>query len=331
MKYVTFTMLLLATSCTPMEVSDDVFEFFWSEMDRKYVYFDEKGVDWNAIYSAYHHRAKAADEATLLQVFREVIDTLKDGHVTLLTPDTALYYNYNYNVETYEVTMISISNYYDVPVREELEVDSCYHVFQLRDSITYIVLYDFYPMFHSQKFRSVMAGYAYSKGIIVNVMSNRGGYEHNVAEWSSCFFTGRRTISYEKHKIGSGHSDFTGYIPIAATGRGVIDEKIPVVLLTGAYTYSGANLFAAVMKYLPNVTLMGRATGGGGSVRPMAVLPNGWKYTYSQAPKYDIHYNSLEQGVTPHCNVLITREDMEEMQQTGTNKLMEAVYQYLSK
>jgi hypothetical protein len=310
-----------------MEVSDDVFEFFWSEMDRKYVYFDEKGVDWNAIYSTYHQRAKAADETALLQMFREIIDTLKDGHVTLSTPDTLLYYGVRKDMD--EITLTNIGRYHDFPMREDFYVDSCYHIFQLHNDITFITQYSFFPNFSFQNFRRIMANYSYSKGIIINVKINRGGYLHNVAEWSSCFFTGRRTAFYEKHKIGSGHSDFTGYIPVEITGRDVIDEKIPVVLLVGVDTYSSPNLFAAIMKYLPNVTLMGTPTGGGGSVCPTAVLPNGWKYTYSQAPMYDIRYNSLEQGVTPHYNIPITCKDIEDMQQTGVHKLMEFAYQYL--
>lgn len=311
-----------------MEVSDDVFEFFWSEMDRKYAYFDEKGIDWNGIYSACHRRAKAADKAALLQVFQEIIDTLKDGHVSLSTPDTMLYYDLGKGKDEI-VTMYNIANYYDFPLREEFDADSSYNIVQLSNDITFISLYNFNSRFSFQYFQTVMASYACSKGIIINVRGNRGGDLRNVAEWSSCFFTGRCTAFYEKHKIGSGHSDFTGYIPVEITGRGVIDEKIPVVLLVGVYTYSGANLFAGIMKYLPNVTLMGTATGGGGSVRHTAVLPNGWRYTYSQAPMYDICYSSLEQGVTPHYNIPSTIKEIEEMQQTGVHKLMEAAYQYL--
>jgi hypothetical protein len=329
MKYATLALLLLLSSCAPMEVSDDVFEFFWSEMDRKYAYFDEKGVDWNAIYSAYHQRAKAADEAALLQVFREIIDTLKDAHITLSTPDTLLYYDVAKARDKDVIFDLGLYNYHDISMREEFNVDSCYDIFQLSNDVTFIQLYSFFPSFRFQNFRSVMASYSYSKGIIVDVRSNNGGYQHNVAEWSSCFFTGRRTVFYEKHKIGSGHNDFTGYIPVEVTGRGVIDEKIPIALLVGVGTYSSSNLFAAIMKYLPNVTLMGTTTGGGGSVRPTAVLPNGWRYTYSQAPMYDIRYNSLEPGITPHYNILTTYKDLEEMQHTGVHKLMEFAYQYV--
>jgi hypothetical protein len=330
-KGVTFAFFLLATSCAPMEVPDDVFEFFWSEMDRKYVFFDEKGVDWDAIYATYRHRAKAADEAALLQIFREVVDTLKDGHVTLSTPDTTLFYDVGKGRDEVSASASNVSRYYSVPGREEFSADRSYHIFQLRSDVTYIALYSFFPTFRFQDLQNIIANYACSSGIIVDVRINSGGYEHNVAEWSSCFFTGRRTVFYEKHKTGSGHGDFTGYIPIEVTGRGVIDEKIPVVLLTGAYTYSGANLFAAIMKHLPTVTLVGTTTGGGGSTRLAAALPNGWTYTYSQAPKYDVHHSSLEAGVTPHYNIPATIEDAEEMQRTGTDKLMEFVYQYLNK
>jgi C-terminal processing protease CtpA/Prc len=115
------------------------------------------------------------------------------------------------------------------------------------------------------------------------------------------------------------------------TGYGIIDEKIPVVMLTGGWTYSAANCFAAIMKSLPNVTLMGTRTGGGGSARFTLVMPNGWRFFYSSAPMYDIYYNSLEAGVEPHYTIPTTAADAEEAEQTGIHRLMETAYQYLNK
>jgi len=53
-----FIGILLISSCSfEEEHCTDPFEFFWREMDRKYVYFEEKGVDWDAVYATYKPRA----------------------------------------------------------------------------------------------------------------------------------------------------------------------------------------------------------------------------------------------------------------------------------
>jgi C-terminal processing protease CtpA/Prc len=147
----------------------------------------------------------------------------------------------------------------------------------------------------------------------------------------SSFFNGVRTVCYEKHKIGKGHNDFTDYFPIQINGRGIIDENIPVVILTNKRTYSAANFFVANMKYFPNVTVMGTTTGGGGSPRQTSVLPNGWTYTFPCSRSYDIRYNSLEQGVTPHIEIVLTEEMKQEMRQTGIDPVFKTAYEYLLK
>ncbi len=64
-----------------------VFRRLWRAMDRAYPYFEEKGLDWGAVYETYlpEVQATASDEA-----FYEVIDRmlleLEDSHTGLLRP-----------------------------------------------------------------------------------------------------------------------------------------------------------------------------------------------------------------------------------------------------
>jgi len=318
-------VIWLSFSCSfEEEHCTDPFEFFWREMDRKYVYFEEKGVDWNAVYNTYKPLAAVANEEELVQIFQEVINLLKDGHVLIHTPDRSISYDYR---DTSEVLFNDLRQY--EPTQEEWWGNS-YSIVQLKNDIIYIGFhYTFCSCFDIDRFRNIIQNYSFSKGIIIDIRSNGGGNVNAVGEFASCFGTGERTVLYQRNKTGHGHNDFSDYFPIRGTGRGIISDNIPIVLLTGSYSYSAATHFAAVMKSLPNVRLMGMPTGGGGSVRFSLIMPNGWTMYYSRAPVYDLQYNSLEPGVTPHDYIPTTAEDVEIVIQTGVYKLMESAYQYL--
>jgi len=319
-----FIGILLISSCSlEEEHCTDPFEFFWREMDRKYVYFEEKGVDWNAVYNTYKPLAALANEEELLQIFQEIINLLKDGHVGVTAPDIYIFYT-GYK-DTTEVFYWDFEYYEPENILQTWWIDDTYSIVQLKNDIVYIYFYAFCSYFDINKFRNIIANYSFSKGIIIDIRNNGGGSVNSLGEFASCFATGQRTILYQRNKTGHGHNDFSDYFPISGTGRGIISEKIPIVLLTGSRSYSAATHFAAVMKTQPNVRLMGMPTGGGGSARFSLIMPNGWTMYYSRAPVYDLQYNSLEPGVTPHDYILTTAEDAE----AGVCKLMDAAYQYL--
>jgi len=323
-----FIGILLISSCSfEEEHCTDPFEFFWREMDRKYVYFEEKGVDWNAVYNTYKPRAAVANEEELVQIFQKIINLLKDGHVWIETQDRSIAY-YGYQDES-EVFYISFNGYEPAQWKEDCFGDT-YCIIQLKNDIIYIGFHSaFCSCFDVNKFQNIIQDYSFTKGIIIDIRTNGGGSVNALGELASCFATGQRTILYQRNKTGHGHNDFSDYFPISGTGRGIISENIPIVLLTGSYSYSAANSFAAIMKTLPNVRLMGMPTGGGGSVRFSLIMPNGWTMYYSRAPVYDLQYNSLEPGVTPHDYIPTTVEDVEIAIQTGVYRLMESAYQYL--
>lgn len=71
------------------------------------------------------------------------------------------------------------------------------------------------------------------------------------------------------------------------------------MLLTNRSCYSAANAFAAVMKSLPNVTLIGARTGGGGGLPWTSELPNGWSIRFSASPLYGPDGELTEFGIDP--------------------------------
>jgi hypothetical protein len=326
MKYfLAIVSLFIVAGCSKIEYADP-FEFFWHKMDDKYVYFEEKGINWDAVYSTYKPRAATANDAELLQIFHEIIHLLKDGHVSVSTPDTVIGYDWR---DTNNIAYIDFNRYLYFPIQEHL-LDS-YSVDQLANNIIYITFVSFEPYFDTEQFREILSHYSFSKGIILDIRGNVGGNGNNVYRFASCFFTGTRTVLYNRIKSDRGHNAFSAFYPVNITGCGLFDESLPIVLLIDSGTYSGGNFFSAIMKTLPNVILAGMPTGGGGARRYDYAMPNGWTMSCSQRPYYDIQYRSLEPGVTPHYRIPTTAEDAAAISPTHAHKLTEFAYQYLNR
>ncbi|MCL1867683.1 MAG: hypothetical protein FWF72_01865 [Paludibacter sp.] len=70
MKYfsvVLFSIFLL--SCSPIEQENDLFVYFWETMNKNYVFFEEKGVNWDSVYSVYYPRTRNITEREYIPVF----------------------------------------------------------------------------------------------------------------------------------------------------------------------------------------------------------------------------------------------------------------------
>ncbi|MDE5935718.1 MAG: peptidase S41, partial [Muribaculaceae bacterium] len=78
----------------------------------------------------------------------------------------------------------------------------------------------------------------------------------------------------------------------------VIWEK-PVAVLTNRSTFSAANNFVSIMKQLPQVIIVGAATGGGSGMPFSSELPNGWGIRFSACSVLDAQGNPTEWGVDP--------------------------------
>ena len=80
-------------------------------------------------------------------------------------------------------------------------------------------------------------------------------------------------------------------------------------VLTNRSVYSAANEFVKYMSVLPNVTIVGDRTGGGGGMPMSSQMPNGWIVRYSAVPSYDSHGQDIEFGIAPDVPAAITDAD----------------------
>lgn len=73
----------------------------------------------------------------------------------------------------------------------------------------------------------------------------------------------------------------------------------PIVVLINRNSYSATNFFAAYMSTLPNVTLIGDRSGGGGGIPVSFELPNGWTFRLSATRTYLPDGTNIEAGIVP--------------------------------
>ena len=168
-------------------------------------------------------------------------------------------------------------------------------------------------------------------GLIIDVRNNGGGNLTNVETLVSRFITDRTLAGYISHKTGPGHNDFSNPEPFyyypAEQGRVMWGKA--VVVLTNRSTFSAANNFVSIMKYLPNVKIVGATTGGGSGMPYSSELPNGWGVRFSAVPMLDAQGVLTEMGVEPTEGCAVDMSPVDVM--NGRDTILDFAIEYLTK
>ena len=275
------------------------FEQLWTILDEHYCFFGQKDVDWEEVHSRYS--AQISDRMTdeeLFGVCSRMLAELKDGHTNLSAP---------FDVSYYREWWTLYPQNYDKRLVEQYYLN---YNFRTVGGITYAVLPENVGYMHYSSFSyaigdgnldMVLAYLATASGLIVDVRDNGGGSITNVETLVRRFISGRMYAGSICHKDGPGHDDFSKpydfYFNPADPGR--VCWAKPVVVLCNRSTFSAANNFVSIMKYVPGVTVVGATTGGGSGMPFSSELPNGWGVRFSASPVRDPEGCLTEFGVEP--------------------------------
>lgn len=309
-------MALFASSCHDSpEYKDDIygnFDALWDIVDTRYCFFEEKDIDWAEIGRNY--RSQITPKTTQLDLFficAAMLDELRDGHVNLSSRFNTSYYRKWWSDYPQDFDLRTLQEYY-------LEFDylttSGISYKKLPDDIAYMYYPSFSYMIGETSLDYVLAILHKSRGLIIDIRNNGGGALTNIKTLIGRFIDHKITGGYIKHKTGPGHADFSEPYPIeyepAEPGR--IKWDGPIVLLTNRSCFSAANDFTSVMKTLPNVTIVGAKTGGGGGLPFSSELPAGWSVRFSACPLLNPDGECTEDGVDPSegCEVHCTPEEL---------------------
>lgn len=297
-------------------------------VDTRYCFFAEKDVDWDEVTARY--RAKVDPKMSQLELFNllaAMLDELRDGHVNLASRFNTSYYRRWWSDYPQDFDLRTLQQYY-------LHFD-----YMTTSGISYKILdgnigYIYYPSFSagiSQTALDYILAYLRDcDGIIIDIRNNGGGLLTNIDTLIGRFITNEIPGGSISHKTGPGHDDFSEpySITYSPADPGLhITYSGPIALLTNRSCYSAANAFAAVMKTLPQVTVIGARTGGGAGLPMSYELPNGWLIRLSASPLYATDGSCVEGGVDPtpgfecHC----TAERLAE----GIDDILDKALQFL--
>lgn len=310
MKKLIFILVpLVLGACHPIEEMEDSprgnFEALWSEVDHHYCFFAEKQIDWDAVHE--HYSGMIADGMTRTELFgvcSQMLDELRDGHTNLSTGFGTSYYRRWWSDYPQNYSDRLIEQYYFNFHYTQL---GGWYYGILPPNVAYLRVPSFTSGLGHGNIDMILNDIRVCSGLIIDVRDNGGGDLTNVETLVGHFITKEQTVGYIIHKTGPGHSDFSEpyAFSYSSAGEGNIIWSKPVVVLTNRGSFSAANFFVAVMKSLPNVTLVGATTGGGSGMPYSTELPCGWTLRMSAVSVLDADGVVTEYGIdpTPGCAV----------------------------
>ena len=275
------------------------FDALWDIVDSRYCFFREKDIDWQEIGRKYRDMIKP--ETNSFQLFficSAMLDELRDGHVNLSSRYDTSYYREWWTDYPQDFNLRTLQEYY-------LEFDylttSGINYKMLPDEIGYMYYPSFSYAIGENALDYILAILHKSRGLIIDIRNNGGGLLTNIPTLVGRFIDKKILGGYIIHKTGPGHSDFSDPYPVEYDPAP--DTRVkwdgPIVLLTNRSCFSAANDFTSVMKTLPNVTVVGAQTGGGGGLPFSYELPIGWSVRFSACTLLNPYGECTENGVSP--------------------------------
>lgn len=326
-KITIFTLMVLSLSCESPFFDEDPannpqtnFDLLWERMDERYSFFEYKGIDWDSVYQVYS--PMVTDDMTsqeLFDVMESMLNTLRDAHVNLRSNFDISFYNYYVNAPANFDFQVLEKNYlgnYKITGRL---------INTIIDSVGYIHYRSFQQPISEENLDYVVNRFRGLKGLIIDIRNNEGGDPANGYRLARRIATERTHIYTTQYKNGIRKDDFTAPIEAYLDVNEELKFNLPIVLLTNRVTYSAGNFFTAMLKALPDVTVVGDTTGGGGGVPIGWELPNGWFFNYSNSITYLPNGFIIEDGIPPDVQVDISDTD----RLNGTDTILERAIDFL--
>lgn len=283
----------------------DNFNYLWLEVNNKYAFFDHKEVIWDSIYVKYADQIYEDMPDTLLfTVMANMLNELRDGHVNLVSP---------FNISRYDITLLGPVNINQRVITENYIGNDGYitggfnHNFIKDGQIGYI----WYPSFASSPISEyeldfLLDKYKNTKGLIIDIRQNGGGYVSNVFSLLSRFSNDKKLLYKTQIKSGPYEDNFTDLEDIYTEESSSEIYPGKVAILTDRGSYSASSFFSVCTYAYDNIFLVGDTTGGGLGLPNGGQLPNGWTYRFSITRTIAVDGNNYESGVPPDYTVILS-------------------------
>lgn len=333
-----FTLVLGA--CEKAETYDEVdndfvrnFDVAWNLVNENYAFLGYKNIDWDKVYDEYKPRVEnAKDQFEFFDIMCDFVDILRDGHSAIVSNFDRYASNYaiEANGEPSPKDYISSDVVASYLLNRRVTKNGFAYGIIEQDGrrLAYLGYSDFSVGLDDTDIEYIAPFVNEADGLIVDIRNNPGGVAVYGLAFAGHFFLEKTLVGYTARKNGVGHDDFTepGEYFVAPSAANNWTEK-PTMLLTNRNVYSTANIVASVLKYAPNVTLVGGRSGGGGGLPETYYLPNGWALVFPSNVIYNAQMQHIENGIEPDVEIHISAEDKNNGKDTILEKAIELLMQ----
>ena len=306
----------------PENNPEAMFEDLWNTFNTEYASFSVRGVNWQEVYNNYRPlvTAETSDEE-LAEIFKQVLRTLDDGHVSLIVPGQEIFrsnkiYDEQIGLELFDLELIK-TGYMNNEYKGGGENWNTYgwigdigylHISGFRDNIL--------------EMNAILDYFDSAKGLVFDLRANGGGdFTYAMTEFGR-LTDEERFVFRSRTKSGPGETEYTGWYDWSLSPSGPYFDK-PVVLLTDRLTISAGERAVMVLKSLPNLTHVGDTTNGAFATKLGKELANGWDYSIvSQQLEYRDGVDYEGTGMPPD---IVMKNTLEEINQGQDRVLEEAL------
>lgn len=351
----TFSVASHSQKKTKLSQPEKDFEKFWTTFKDHYAFFKLKNVDWDDTYKIYRPKVSGKTKETeLVKLFAEMVEPLKDGHITISKGDDILYKVTKPSLfkqefkgiekELWKTSYATLQNNGFTEVKgigPIVKDENLYYAFQnaeigfIRISRcfgTLESLFDDTKEMEDTKlmltlFDSIINSFAKTKAIIIDVRGNGGG--HGGQDLASRFVLEKVITHYRATRLKGGYENFTEPEPIYISPNEGVRYLNPVVILTNDKTASSAEDFTISLYKQKNVTTIGTNTSGMLSDMHGTDLSNEISFTLSNQRYYSIEKKLLEDvGVPVKIEMVNTKKDIENKIDPVIQKAIEILNSY---
>ncbi len=284
----------------PANNARENFEILWQTVNDKYTFFELKNINWDSVYHHYDTQVyNGMSEQELFTVLDSMLFDLRDGHVNLTAP-----FNMSRNWQWY----LNYPDNFSYELLERKYLTNAHKIagglqYTIIDSVGYIYHASFSRGFTLENLDAVMTYMKGTKGLIVDVRNNGGGYLNNAFALAQRLVTEEKLAMVTFEKAGAEKDNMGNGLGYSLGPSDGVNYKGEVAILTNRRCYSATNTFAALLFPFDNITQIGDQTGGGGGIPIDNELPNGWQYRFSATISLlavdDTTFYNMESGIPP--------------------------------
>ena len=304
----------------------EVFEQVWQVFNTNYPYFEQRGVDWSALYKVYSSKlTPESTDAELFTVLSCMLGNLNDGMINLNNGTTVFNAGKMNGVTMEDFNWRLVRDKY-LNRNFKATPDSLIYYGWVDSEIAYLRIRRFPGSDAVDKYLDpIMLELIKAKGIIIEVRGNSGGSVTGVDPIAGRFADKKRLYQKVNWRMGL-NREFNNTKFNYVQPKGPVQFTGPVVLLQNKFSAANSEAFALAMRVLPNASSIGEATDGEMATAYPEKLINGWQvfipYCYT-TDQNDFCCEGI--GVTPNLRKTNTKEDIA----GGNDKVLEFAIEIL--